>query len=53
MKLLDTLDEIKKKKKFDHKDRIKMYLKHYKNLSPKNFKVDSDDDKIIISIPKD
>jgi type III secretory pathway component EscR len=37
------------KKEFD---RTKFYLEYYKNLSPENFQIEIQEDKICITIPK-
>lgn len=50
LKFLNILNE--NKKNFEKKDRIKMYLNYYKNLSPKGFKIKIHKNKIIISLPE-
>lgn len=52
IKFGDILNEKKDKNKLSHKDRLKMYEKYYKNLSPKGFKIELEDNTIKIIIPK-
>jgi hypothetical protein len=39
------------KNKDDKKQKSDMYLDYYKNLSPKNFKVKKEKNKIVIELP--
>ena len=39
------------KNKDDKKQKIDMYFDYYKNLSPKNFKVKKEKNKIVIELP--
>ena len=39
------------KNKDDKKQKIEMYFDYYKNLSPKNFKVKKEKNKIVIELP--
>lgn len=52
IKFEDILNEKAKKQTLSHNDRLKMYEKYYKNLSPKGFKVKLQGDKIEITLDK-
>jgi len=54
--LLSSREKMKKfkeyiKNKDDKKQKSDMYLDYYKNLSPKNFKVKKEKNKIVIELP--
>jgi hypothetical protein len=50
------ISQIKPIKDFDGEkkefDRTKFYLEYYKNLSPENFQIEIQEDKICITLPK-
>ena len=50
------ISQIKPIKDFETRDkefnRTEFYLDYYKNLSPQNFQIEIDGDKILITVPK-